>query len=124
MSNDVSLLRQWLLLKTLCSRHQGVTVQAMAAELEVAEKTIRRDLATFASVGFPLEESVGPRGQKSWKIATSPAGRPDLAFSLDEVLALYLARRFLEPLAGTVIWTAALSAFRKVRASLSRAALD
>ena len=36
---------------------------------------------------------------------------------------LYLSRRFLEPLAGTMFWDAAQSAFRKIRASLGEPAL-
>jgi proteasome accessory factor B len=46
-----------------------------------------------------------------------------MSFAFDEALALFLGRRFLEPLAGTYLWEAAQQAFKKVRACLSRSAL-
>lgn len=42
----------------------------------------------------------------------------ELNFTWDEAAALYLGRRLLEPLAGTVFWQAAREAFRKIRAIL------
>jgi hypothetical protein len=47
MRDDSPLVRQWMLLKTLSARHYGVKVREMAGELEVNEKTIRRDLELF-----------------------------------------------------------------------------
>ncbi len=122
MANQARLLRQWLIIKTLSARHYGVTVRELADELGVSEKTIRRDLQTFVQVGFPLEEQAGPHGRKSWRLGGGNQG-PDIRFAVDEALALYLGRRFLEPLAGTFLWDAAQRAFRKVRASLGSAAL-
>jgi proteasome accessory factor B len=49
--------------------------------------------------------------------------QPELSFALDEALALYLGRRFFEPLAGTYFWEAAQSAFRKIQACLGKSAL-
>src|SRR5262249_4474207 len=123
MSKDSALVRQWLLLKTLSSRRYGVTVQEMAKELGVTEKTVRRDLDTFKSVGMPIEETVAEHGQKKWSLQHSD-GQPELRFSMDEALAFYLSRRFLEPLAGTIFWDAAQSAFEKIRACLGRSALQ
>ena len=62
MSDHEPLPRQWLILKTLSSRHYGASVAEMAAELGVTEKTIRRDLKAFDEVGFPIEEQVGDHG--------------------------------------------------------------
>ena len=122
MSKDSTLVRQWLILKTLSARHYGVTVQEMAKELEVTDKTIRRDLETFKTVGMPIDEAVGDHGQKRWSIKRGD-GQPELTFSMDEALAFYVARRFLEPLAGTLFWEAAQSAFKKIRACLGKKAL-
>ena len=47
-----------------------------------------------------------------------------MSFTFDEAISLYLGRRFLEPLAGTVFWDAAQRAFQKVRACLGAAALQ
>ena len=122
MSKDTALVRQWLLLKTLSARHYGVTVQEMAEELGVNQKTIRRDLDTFKSVGFPVDETTVDHGQKKWSI-NSGAGQVGLNFNMDEALAFYMSRRFLEPLAGTLFWEAAQSALKKIRACLGKPAL-
>src|SRR4051812_5943543 len=106
MPEEPPLRRQWILLKALASRHYGLTVRGMAAEVGVSEKTIRRDLDTFRSVGFPLEETVGEYGRKTWRIKED-GNHPPLSFSFDEAIALYLGRRLLEPLAGTLFWEAA-----------------
>jgi hypothetical protein len=46
-------------------------------------------------------------------------GPPAIRFTFDEAIVIYLARPFLEPLAGTHLWDAAQSAFRKIRATLT-----
>lgn len=95
------LLRQWMLLEALSSRAGGATVLELVRELGVSEKTVRRDLGTFQKVGFPLQEHFGPHGRKAWRLEPS-ADTPSLSFAFDEAIALYLGRRLLEPLAGTV----------------------
>jgi hypothetical protein len=122
MADQLPLVRQWILLRTLCSRHHGVTIKDMVHELNVSEKTIRRDLETFQAAGFPLKEVVGEFGRKKWHIDAGKA-EPGLNFAYDEAIALYLGRRFLEPLAGTVFWEAAQRAFKKIRATLGPDAL-
>jgi predicted DNA-binding transcriptional regulator YafY len=89
---------------------------------EVSEKTIRRDLETFLVAGFPISETLGEFGRKKWHLDADKV-QPGIAFAFDEALALYLGRHLLEPLAGTPFWEAAQRAFKKVRASLSDAAL-
>lgn len=98
-------------------------MKELAEEMSVSQKTIRRDLEMFQSVGFPLQEVVGERGVKKWHLDDSHF-HPGLSFTFDEAIALYLARRLLEPLAGTIFWEAAQRAFRKIRASLGRDALN
>lgn len=122
MADHPPLVRQWILLKHLAARRLGATVQELAQELRVSEKTIRRDLQVFQQAGFPLEETLGPHSRKSWTIRPGN-GQPELSFHFDEALALYLGRRFLEPLAGTLLWDAAQSAFQKIRACLGKTAL-
>jgi predicted DNA-binding transcriptional regulator YafY len=122
MSDTSPLARQWRLLQILSARRQGVTVLELAAEMEVVDKTIRRDLVFLAKTGFPLTETLGDHGRKSWKLDGGP-GIAALKFNLTEILSLYLGRRFLEPLAGTYVWEGAQSAFKKIRAILSDSAI-
>ena len=122
MARQSPLIRQWILLWALCARGCGITVKELAEELGVGEKTIRRDLETFQTVGFPLVETIGQFGRKKWHI--NPAKyQPGMCFAFDEAISLYLGQRFLEPLAGTVFWEAAQRAFRKIRSSLGKGAL-
>lgn len=122
MHGKSPLLRQWTLLRTLCARSCGSTVKELIEELGASEKTVRRDLEAFQKVGFPLQEHVGPHGRKAWFLH-SAADSPGLSFTFDEAIALYLGRRLLEPLAGTVFWDAAQRAFKKIRATLGVEAL-
>jgi predicted DNA-binding transcriptional regulator YafY len=123
MRDENGLRRQWILLRALASRHLGLSIRQMADEVGVTQRTIRRDLDVFRSVGFPLEEVVGEFGRKTWTIK---AGRdqPPLAFTYDEAIALHMGRRMLEPLAGTLFGEAGEEAFRKIRAVLGATTLD
>lgn len=123
MAGQTPLVRQWILLRTLSARRQGVTVKELATEMAVCEKTIRRDLETFQSAGFPLIEVVERHGRKKWRL-DSARNQPVLSFAFDEAIALYLARRLMEPLAGTPFWEAAQRAFKKIRATLGTGAID
>jgi predicted DNA-binding transcriptional regulator YafY len=123
MRDDSSLRRQWILLRSLSASRLGMTVREMAAEAGMNEKTIRRDLDLFRRVGFALEESIGEFGRKKWKLKAN-GSPPTLSFPFDEAAALYMGRRLLEPLAGTLFWEAAQNAFRKIRASLSDPVLE
>ena len=116
------LVRQWVLLRTLAARRYGATVRELAADLAVSDKTIRRDLETFRAAGFPLEETVCDFGRKKWRLDAA-RWQAGMSFSFDEALALYLGRRFLEPLAGTLFWEAVQRAFAKIRATLGPEAL-
>lgn len=122
MAEQSPLVRQWIVLRTLCARRYGVTVKEIADEMGVSQKTVRRDLETFERVGFPLIDEKHARGLKKWRIDATRT-TPGLSFAFDEALALYLARHLLEPLAGTPFWRAAQSAFKKIRASLGPEAL-
>ena len=62
MPDEAPLVRQWILLRTLCARHHGATVKEMAQDMAVSEKTIRRDLETFQRAGFPLLGTCKSRG--------------------------------------------------------------
>lgn len=117
VSDTSPLVRQWILLRTLGARRYGATVKQLAGELGVSVKTIRRDLDAFQSAGFPLQETVGDYGRKTWHLQSARSA-PELSFTWDEAAAIYLGRHLLEPLAGTVFWQAAQEGFKKIRAVL------
>jgi predicted DNA-binding transcriptional regulator YafY len=123
MPDETSMLRQWKLIRMLCARRYGLTIREMAAEMKVGERTIRRDLKMFRSVGFRLEETTGDRGCKTWQMA-GDQGNPPMTFTFEEAAALSMGRQFLEPLAGTPFWSAAQRAWGKVRASLGKSVAD
>jgi predicted DNA-binding transcriptional regulator YafY len=122
MADQATLLRHWVLLRTLGQSGQGVAVRDLAREHEVNEKTIRRDLGTLRGVGFPVESTSGPHGLKRWRLAR-PSG-VDLKFNLDEALALYLGCRLLDPFVGTTIGDSAARAFQKLRGFLPHSAVE
>lgn len=118
MRESLPLRRQWLPTQLLSTCSQGSSLHELARELDYSEKTIRRDLETLRSAGFPIEETTEAYGRKHWRLNGGPNKPPQITFSLEEISALYLGRRFLEPLAGTLFWKGTEDAFRKVRALL------
>ena len=122
MAQESPLLRQWILLRALSTRHYGMTVKEMAEEIGAGEKTVRRYLQTFQEAGFPLDEVGGEFGRKTWRLTTEN-GQPALSFTFEEAAALYLGRRLMEPLAGTQFWAATQRALKKIRALLGESTL-
>ena len=118
-----SLVRQWSVLRMLGAQPSGLTVRELATETKVSENTVRRDLRTFQKAGFPIAETVEEYGRKKWRIEPGKAV-PDLGFTFEEAASLYLGRRLLEPLAGTVLWEASRRAFQKIRAGLGQTPLQ
>jgi proteasome accessory factor B len=122
MPDVPAMLRQWSVLKTLSARRNGATLRELADDAGVSQKTITRDLALLRRIGFPVQDSISEHGRKHWKL-DGATGLPTLRFTLEEAAALYLGRQFLEALAGTLFWSAANSAFRKIQATLGDPAI-
>jgi proteasome accessory factor B len=79
-------------------------------------------LTLLKQLGFPLQETAGEHGRKTWRV-DSKWSHGALPFTLDEALALHLGRRALDPLAGTPIWSAAQRAHQKLQAMFSSGAV-
>ena len=117
MADTSRLLRQWKILAALSSRAAHTTLRDLAREQGVSEKTIARDLIILKRAGFPFQETLGDYGRKQWRLSPQHA-LPALSLNWEEAISLWLARRFMKPLAGTNFWIAANQAFQKVRAIL------
>ena len=120
--NDGDFPRQWKLTKLLSESSPGLTAMELATALGVTDRTIKRDLAVLRAVEIPLMEAVESRGTKRYCIEIDQTRIPRLNF--EEVAALWLGRRFLDPLAGTTLWRAALQAFKKLEQIFPRSARD
>jgi predicted DNA-binding transcriptional regulator YafY len=123
MNDDPTVIRQWRMLRMLCARRHGIVVSDMAREFGVSAKTIRRDLEKLQLVGFPIHDTTGERGCKIWRLDDDSLV-PPLSFTFDEAVVLHLARPFLEPLAGTLLWEAAHSALGKIKSTLNEQARE
>lgn len=123
MAETPQIIRQWTLLRTLSARRFGASIQELAAEADVTQKTIRRDLAALRGLGFRLEETIARQGRKLWSLS-SGSGLVDLSLNLTDVLSLYVGQRLMEPLAGTMFWDGAHSSYRKIRATLGESAIE
>lgn len=115
---DSQILRQWILVRTISAEGTAVSVKKLIELTGVCDKTIRRDLADLQAAGFPLIETVGEYGRKSFSIDANVL--PQLSFAYDETLALYLCKQAMIPLVGTFFWSSAAHAFRKIEASLGK----
>ena len=102
MPRNQEVIRQWKVLHALESSRHGATIPALATELGVTTRTIRRDLAALQEAGFPLfddrdEESGGVR----WRLGGQLLKGLETGFTLQELCALYLSRNLLEAVAAT-----------------------
>jgi predicted DNA-binding transcriptional regulator YafY len=115
MSESQQLVREWRLLQLLADSRVGYTLRELTAELEVCDRTVRRDLAVLEQAGFRVKEIRGPHGRKRWRVE---GFEEHLQFTVTELLSVLLARQFLEPLAGTPFWEGQQKVFSKIRGAL------
>jgi proteasome accessory factor B len=95
------VIRQWKLLHALEASRHGATIQALADDLAVTTRTIRRDLAALQEAGFPLFDEHDENGRARWRLDGRVLKGLDTGFTLQELCALYLSRSLLETVAAT-----------------------
>lgn len=85
------------------------TAAALAASLEVSERTIYRDMADLLAAGVPIdgEAGVGYRLRKGFRL-------PPLMFDLDELQALLLGSRMVQGWTDAALGGAAQAAMAKI----------
>lgn len=119
MTDRASFDRSWDILRRLSGCADGITVGDLAKQTGVSLKTIRRTLKQFADNGIPLEESVGPKGRKSWRV-TGTYGDGAFQVRFDEAASIYLGLKLLHPWMGTLVGQAATELGLKLTKTLSR----
>ena len=101
MPRNQEVIRQWRLLHALESSRHGATIPALADDLDVTTRTIRRDLAALQEAGFPLFDDRDDEGRSRWRLEGQVLKGLETGFTLRELCALYLSRNLLEAVAGT-----------------------
>ncbi len=104
----------------LAESRAGIALAELAKEFEVSDRSIRRDLAVLQTAGFQIQELVGDRGRKRWKM--TPFSE-QTGFTVTELLSVYMAQRFLDPLAGTPFWAGMHRVLGKIRGALGDQAI-
>lgn len=119
MPRNQEVIRQWRVLHALESSRHGVSIDALASELEVTTRTIRRDLAALQEAGFPLYDERDADGHVRWRLDGQVLKGLETGFTLAELCALYLSRNLLESVAGTPFQRDLTNAFERLEKMLS-----
>ena len=119
MPRNQEVIRQWRVLHALESSRHGVTINALADELDVTTRTIRRDLAALQEAGFPLYDDRNDDGRALWRLDGQILKGIETGFTLAELCALYLSRNLLESVAGTPFQRDLTLAFTRLEKMLS-----
>ena len=92
MPRNQEVIRQWKVLHALESSRHGVTIDALADDVDVTTRTIRRDLAALQEAGFPLYDERDEDGRARWRLDGHVLKGLETGFTLAELCALYLSR--------------------------------
>ena len=119
MPRNQEVIRQWRVLHLLESSRHGASIDALANELEVTTRTIRRDLAALQEAGFPLYDERDGDGRVRWRLEGQVLKGLETGFTLGELCALYLSRHLLESVTGTPFQRDLVQAFARLEKLLS-----
>ena len=119
MPRNQEVIRQWKVLHAIEASRHGVTIDALARELEVTTRTIRRDLAALQEAGFALYDERTDEGRVRWRLDGRVLSGLETSFSLAELCALYLGRNLLEAVVGTPFQRDLTLAFSRIEKLLS-----
>jgi predicted DNA-binding transcriptional regulator YafY len=113
------VIRQWKVLHALETSRHGAAIDALADDLGVTTRTIRRDLAALQEAGFPLYDERDDDGRVRWRLEGQILKGLETGFTLAELCALYMSRNLLESVAGTPFRQELTMAFARIEKMLS-----
>ena len=119
MPRNQEVIRQWKLLHALESSRHGATIDALARELDVTTRTIRRDLAALQEAGFALYDEKDDDAKTRWRVDGQVLKGLESGFTLAELCAMYLSRNLLESVGGTPFQRDLTNAFARLEKMLS-----
>jgi predicted DNA-binding transcriptional regulator YafY len=102
------------LLQVLRGKRCPVTASTLAAELQVSERTLYRDIAELTALGAPIQGEAG-----IGYVLRSGLFLPPLMFTADEIEAIVLGLRYVDQRGDEVLGKAAADALAKVEAVLA-----
>ncbi len=111
------LARVLRLIQLLSNRSGGATVAEIADKGGTSARTAYRDIDALEQAGFPVYQDKDG-GRVRWKLSEGFRARLAVPFTLDEALALYLARAGVARVTGGGFGRELESAFDKVAATL------
>jgi len=124
MARGGQLLRQWKMLKMLQTRGDGLPLSQLATDLDVDERTVQRDIATFDEIGIPIDYHEDDYNRRFWKLPANFFKKGEIVLSHTEALALILAEQMFEPIAGTHLAEGLESVMAKIRSNVPEKALQ
>jgi proteasome accessory factor B len=104
------------ILRTLGAR-QGITIGELSEEFGVTKRTLYRDLSVIEEAGYPLISEITD-GTTYWKLEPSFKGVSPVTFTLNELMALYYARKLIVSPGRSPFHAELESAFKKIESAL------
>ncbi len=102
----------------LLEARRGATAAELAEECGVTRRTIYRDLQVIEEAGYPLVKEEAGDGHILYSFLAGFSKIPPIAFSLPELMTLFLCRGQLAFLQGTPFQDDLDAVFGRIRASL------
>jgi predicted DNA-binding transcriptional regulator YafY len=130
MARNEQLIRQHKILQVLERVRFGKTLEELRQDVvdelgltSIHVRTLRRDLEALQSAGFDVDSHDTPRG-KVWKLGPLAKAPAAISVTSTELIALFLGRQLLFPLAGTPFWMGIESFWKKIQEELPAPVLE